>query len=100
MNSFSSAPPTTKGAVVSELTLASDVGAAMLRQGGSAADALIAATLVVGTCCSWHSGIAGGGFALVKEPGKYGAIKSLDFRVEAPVSASSSSRRAVAELPS
>ncbi len=73
------------GAVACELKIASDIGANVLKRGGSAADALIAVCLVVGVVNSHHTGIGGGGFALVRTTeGKY---ESVDCRVAAPVRA-------------
>ncbi|KAI5478753.1 hypothetical protein MNV49_004678 [Pseudohyphozyma bogoriensis] len=77
-----------RGAVSCESDVAAKVGAEILRQGGSAADAIIATTLVVGTICSYMSGISGGGFALVRE--KDGQYRSVEFRVAAPSEAKSS----------
>lgn len=77
----SSVMPQTRGAIVSELQHASDVGVAILAKGGSAADAIIATILVIGTTCSYHSGIGGGGFAIIRTAHGY---ESLDFRHSAP----------------
>lgn len=71
------------GAVTCELQSASSIGAQILKEGGSAADAIIATTLAVGTVASYHSGIGGGGFAIVRQPD--GDYRSLDFRPAAPV---------------
>ncbi|KAI5477164.1 hypothetical protein MNV49_006820 [Pseudohyphozyma bogoriensis] len=79
---------TGNGAVACQSILASEAGAEMLRLGGSAADALIATQLVVGTQCHYHSGICGGGFALARQPD--GEYKSYDFRVAAPAEAKGS----------
>ncbi|KAJ3743204.1 gamma-glutamyltranspeptidase [Lentinula detonsa] len=70
------------GAVTCESQFASSIGAQILQEGGSAADAIIAATLAVGTIASYHSGIGGGGFAIVRQPDGY--HRSLDFRPAAP----------------
>jgi len=71
-----------KGAIASEHTLASNIGAAILSAGGNAVDACIAAALAVGTLNPYHSCVGGGGFAIVRTPD---GVKSLDFRVTAPV---------------
>ncbi|KAF7297840.1 Gamma-glutamyltranspeptidase [Mycena kentingensis (nom. inval.)] len=55
-----------KGAVVSEVSGCSDHGVEILKIGGSAADAIIATGLCVGTIGAYHSGIGGGGFMLVR----------------------------------
>ncbi|KIY47873.1 gamma-glutamyltranspeptidase [Fistulina hepatica ATCC 64428] len=67
------------GAIVWELGTASEIGAQVLRDGGNAADALIASVLAVGTLACYNSGIGGGGFAL---------YECLDSRSAAPVSRS------------
>ncbi|KAI5479050.1 hypothetical protein MNV49_004332 [Pseudohyphozyma bogoriensis] len=86
-------PSPRSGAVACELKIAAEAGAEMLAQGGSAADALIACTLVVGTVCHYHSGICGGGFSLIREPN--GSYRSLDFRAEAPKAATPSLYKAL-----
>ncbi|KAJ4480787.1 gamma-glutamyltranspeptidase [Lentinula lateritia] len=75
------------GAVTCELQSASSIGAQILKEGGSAADAIIATTLAVGTVASYHSGIGGGGFAIVRQPD--GDYRSLDFRPAAPAALTS-----------
>lgn len=72
-----------KGGVACEVQFCSDIGAQILQEGGSAADAIIATTLAVGTVASYHSGIGGGGFAIVRQTD--GICKSFDFRSAAPV---------------
>lgn len=74
----------TQGAVVSEHTTASAIGASILQAGGTAADALIATVFAVGTLCPYHSCIGGGGFAIVHTEG--GGWDVVDFRSCAPVS--------------
>ncbi len=74
---------TPSGATACELLVASEIGASLIRRGGSAADAMVAMVLVVGVMSNYHTGIGGGGFALIRESdGKY---KGMDFRVAAPV---------------
>ncbi|KAJ3973558.1 gamma-glutamyltranspeptidase [Lentinula raphanica] len=53
----------------------------------SAIDAIIATTLAVGTVASYHSGIGGGGFAIVRQPD--GGYRSIDFRSAAPAALTS-----------
>jgi|HubBroStandDraft_1064217.scaffolds.fasta_scaffold00213_20 gamma-glutamyltranspeptidase/glutathione hydrolase len=75
-----------RGMVVSAQRLASEVGAAILRQGGNAVDAAVAvgyAEAVVNPCCG---NIGGGGFMLVHLAG--GSDVFLNFREMAPASAS------------
>ncbi|KAJ4481217.1 gamma-glutamyltranspeptidase [Lentinula aciculospora] len=75
------------GAVACELQSASSIGAQILQEGGSAADAIIATTLAVGTVASYHCGIGGGGFAIVRQSD--GVYRSLDFRPAAPAALTS-----------
>ena len=70
------------GAVASANPLASAAGMAILRQGGSAADAAAAVALVLGVVNPQSSGLGGGGFALLRSPA--GDVISLDFRERAP----------------
>ncbi|KAF8308059.1 gamma-glutamyltranspeptidase [Clavulina sp. PMI_390] len=70
------------GAVATESAVCSQIGGDILKQGGSAADAMIASVLCVGTVDAHHSGIGGGGFALVREP--KGTYAMIDFRETAP----------------
>ncbi|KAF8996182.1 hypothetical protein BDZ89DRAFT_813918, partial [Hymenopellis radicata] len=74
------------GAVVSEVAECSDVGVRMLMRGGSAADAIIATGLCVGTINAFHCGIGGGGFMLVRSQGKQGraSYETIDFRETMP----------------
>ena len=75
----------TPGAVVSESTLCSNVGAAILRQGGNAADAMVGSSFCVGVVAPYHCGIGGGGFALVRSPD--GTFEAIDYREAAPAAA-------------
>jgi gamma-glutamyltranspeptidase len=65
-----SSPPLTlsgkNGGVATEVGQCSDIGVDVLQAGGSAADAIIASALCVGTIAAYHSGIGGGGFMLVR----------------------------------
>ncbi|KAJ7211992.1 gamma-glutamyltranspeptidase [Mycena pura] len=73
------------GAVVSEVKECSDHGVEMLKLGGSAADAIIATGLCVGTISAYHSGIGGGGFMLVRSAQEHGAkYEMIDFRETMP----------------
>ncbi len=74
----------TSGSVACELSYVSSLGASLLKAGGSAADAIIATVLCVGVINSHHTGIGGGGFALVRT--KEGKYEGVDFRNAAPVS--------------
>ncbi|KAI9810513.1 MAG: hypothetical protein M1826_003533 [Phylliscum demangeonii] len=70
------------GAVASESAVCSRIGLQILQAGGNAADAMVATTLCVGVIGMYHSGIGGGGFALVHAPS--GAFEFIDFREKAP----------------
>ncbi|KAF3395492.1 Gamma-glutamyltransferase [Talaromyces pinophilus] len=74
------------GAVATESAICSRIGTDILDRGGNAADAAIASTLCVGTVGMYHSGIGGGGFAVIRSPN--GFYDSIDFRETAPQSAS------------
>lgn len=52
---------------------------------GSAADALVGTTFCVGVMGMYHSGIGGGGFALIRDSD--GNYEAVDFREEAPAAA-------------
>lgn len=54
------------GAVTCEVDVCSYVGAYLLSKGGSASDAATGASACVGVIHAYHSGIGGGGFALIK----------------------------------
>ena len=70
------------GAVSSELDICSNVGVYLLSKGGSAADAAIGTASCIGAVDLFHSGIGGGGFALVKTQGNDPVV--LDYREKAP----------------
>ncbi|KAK1776693.1 gamma-glutamyltranspeptidase [Copromyces sp. CBS 386.78] len=74
-----------RGAVASESAICSEIGIDTLRKGGSAADAMVATTLCVGTIGMYHSGIGGGGFMLVRDPD--GNYETVDYRETAPAAA-------------
>lgn len=73
------------GAVASENRVCSQIGIDLLKAGGNAADALIGTTFCIGVLDCHHSGIGGGGFALVRSP--TGSYESIDFRETAPAAA-------------
>lgn len=70
------------GAVASEKSRCTQIGTDMLLSGGNAADAVVATTFCVGVMGMEHSGIGGGGFALVRAAD--GAFENIDFRETAP----------------
>jgi gamma-glutamyltranspeptidase/glutathione hydrolase len=71
------------GMVASDSSLASQVGAKVLAQGGNAADAACATALALGVTHPFASGLGGGGFALIYDA-KTGTVEVLDFRETAP----------------
>ncbi|KAK1143611.1 hypothetical protein N8T08_006221 [Aspergillus melleus] len=74
-----------RGAVASESAICSRQGTKMLELGGNAADSMVATVFCVGVIGMYHSGIAGGGFLLVKSPN--GTYEFVDFRETAPAAA-------------
>ena len=70
------------GAVVSPVDVCSNIGAELLQLGGSAADAIIGASLCVGSMDAFHSGIGGGGFGLIRRPNQ--TVEMFDFRETMP----------------
>lgn len=71
--------------VVSAHPRASEIGAAVLRQGGNAYDAAVAVHFALQVVFPEAGNIGGGGFAVIRT--KKGEISSLDFREKAPKSA-------------
>lgn len=73
------------GVVSTEVDVCSNIGADLLKAGGSAADAIIGASFCVGSIDAFHSGIGGGGFMLVRyKNGKGHKVDVVDMREEAP----------------
>ncbi|MEZ4316056.1 MAG: gamma-glutamyltransferase [Myxococcota bacterium] len=80
-------PPEVGTALVSaDHRLASEAGAEVLRKGGNAVDAVVAAALSAGVVQPAGSGLGGGGFAVIVRPD--GSRRVLDFRETAPAGAS------------
>ncbi|GAB1313157.1 Glutathione hydrolase [Madurella fahalii] len=75
-----------RGAVASESSICSQIGADIIRIGGTAADSMVATTLCVGTVSMYHSGIGGGGFMLVRD--KNSRYETIDYRETAPAASS------------
>ncbi|KAL8725479.1 MAG: hypothetical protein Q9181_006410 [Wetmoreana brouardii] len=73
------------GAVASESKLCTQIGIDLLRAGGNAADAAVGTTFCVGVVGMYHSGLGGGGVALVRSSN--GTYQSIDFRETAPAAA-------------
>ena len=75
-----------RGMVVSQSGLASEIGAAVLREGGSAIDAAVATAFALAVTHPAAGNIGGGGF-IVYRPAK-GQAEAYDFREMAPARAS------------
>jgi gamma-glutamyltranspeptidase/glutathione hydrolase len=73
---------TTRGAVAAGHPLTAEAGARVLREGGNAVDAAVAAVLTSFVAESPLTGLGAGGFMLVHDPG--GGDVLLDFFVEVP----------------
>ena len=80
-----SKPKPIKGAVVSAREEASAIGVAIMKQGGTAFDAMIATDLALTVCYPNAGNISGGGFAVFRT--NQGEIGSLDYREKAPLGA-------------
>lgn len=80
------ARPYRGGAVATAYPPASEAALKMLDKGGNAVDAAVAAAFVAAVVGPYHSGVGGGGFALVHDA-KSGATRVLDFREVAPKAA-------------
>jgi gamma-glutamyltranspeptidase/glutathione hydrolase len=72
-----------RAGVASESRLCSETALSVLRAGGTAADAVIAASLVAGVVSPSSSGLGGGGFALYYRASDKSSTV-LDFRESAP----------------
>lgn len=76
------ATPPTKGMVVSQERQASEVGAQVLREGGTAMDAAVATAFALAVTHPIAGNLGGGGFLLQVAPG--GKADFYDFREQAP----------------
>ncbi|MBO9423655.1 gamma-glutamyltransferase [Labrenzia sp. R4_1] len=73
-----------KGAVAAGHTLTAEAGAEMLREGGSAVDAAIAALAMACVCEPVLASPGGGGFAMIRD-GNTGKTQLLDFFTQTPL---------------
>ncbi|KAF9074615.1 gamma-glutamyltranspeptidase [Rhodocollybia butyracea] len=74
------------GGVATEAAPCTEIGINILKEGGNAADAIIASGLCVGVISAYHSGVGGGGFMLVrfnKDEGGHD-YEMIDFRETMP----------------
>ena len=75
-----------RGVVATQHHVASEVGAAVLRDGGNAVDAAVSAGLAIGAVEPWMSGIGGGGYMTVHLAGE-DAVRVVEFGMRAPLAA-------------
>src|SRR5215213_5774776 len=75
----------TTGVVATVHPLATEAGEAVLRRGGNAVDAAVAAALMLGVVDGHNSGIGGGCFVLVRRAD--GSVLAIDGRETAPARA-------------
>jgi len=68
--------------VAADHPLASQAGARILAQGGNAADAAVAVSFALGVVRPYSTGLGGGGFLMIKNPGEKPIV--VDFRERAP----------------
>lgn len=73
------------GVVVSQSHLVSEIGADVLAEGGTAADAAVAMAFALSSAEPWNSGIGGVGYGVVRTPS--GDVRALDFGPVSPLAA-------------
>jgi gamma-glutamyltranspeptidase/glutathione hydrolase len=71
-----------RGIVISSSSIASDVGASILRRGGNAVDAAVATAFALAVTYPGAGNIGGGGFMIVRL--KNGSATTIDYRERAP----------------
>ncbi|KAI0413958.1 gamma-glutamyltranspeptidase [Xylaria grammica] len=74
-----------RGAVACESKVCSQIGIDLLARGGNAVDAFVGTQLCVGVIGMYHSGLGGGGFALIRD--QHGEYTLIDYRESAPAAA-------------
>ncbi len=72
------------GVVAADHPAASEAGVEMLRRGGNAVDAAVAASFCLSVVRPYSCGIGGGGFMLIHEPGPPPRSVAIDYRERAP----------------
>ena len=77
-----SGTPSSTGLVVSTSSIASDVGAAVLADGGNAVDAAVATAFALAVTYPSAGNLGGGGFMIVRTPD--GKATTFDYRERAP----------------
>ncbi|MGV0033511.1 MAG: gamma-glutamyltransferase [Candidatus Azotimanducaceae bacterium WSBS_2022_MAG_OTU7] len=81
-----SAVSSDKGLVATQHYIASDIGTEVLRQGGNAIDAALAAGLALGVVEPWMTGIGGGGYMTIYLAASK-EVKVIEFGMRAPFNA-------------
>lgn len=71
------------GIVVTQNRTASEIGARVLKEGGNAIDAAVAASFAIGVLEPWMSGVGGVG-ALLHRDAKTGKVTAIDFGGRSP----------------
>ncbi len=69
--------------VAADHPLASQAGARILAEGGNAVDAAVAVSFALGIVRPYSTGLGGGGFMMIKNPGEKPVV--IDFRERAPM---------------